>query len=458
MMDGEDEDVLDMSEQTNRPKDDALHQQRVQAWHPILDPVWVIVTLFYLGVILVPTGKVVCVLSLFISRVCDVYVCLFGFFENCIAPIAQNFLRTPLTDSPFVPLISLQHNISLLVFLIHFIFSSSFFFKFFPLSGFKIDSLQDEVTELKLVYDKYGVDKPACGIRNTFNAGKVCEVSFTTTKDMKPPIFVYYELTNFHQNHRSYAQSRNDFQLHGDVNPRGKDLCKPLNRLGDITLNPCGMIANTFFNDIFVLTSGQDMNDIPLEMIETGIAWQSDLDWIFSQPTGFRSEVCPNNVGCTKSCCDGDDWSCDEPWIDPKDGTCYRFFYPQDNTTQYLYETYPDIISPLEGVTNEHFVVWMRVALQPTFRKLYGWFDQPIAKGTKLTFNITSNYVVTRFRGSKALLITTNNIFGGRNIYLGPSFIYVGYFCFAAGILFSLKHFIRPRKLADRSYLHFKTD
>ena len=55
-MENDDEDVLDISEQTNRPRDDALHQQRVQAWHPILDPVWVIISLFYLGVILVPTG------------------------------------------------------------------------------------------------------------------------------------------------------------------------------------------------------------------------------------------------------------------------------------------------------------------------------------------------------------------------------------------------------------------
>ena len=56
LRDDDDEDILDISEQTNRPTDDALHQQRVQAWHPILDPVWVIVGLFYLGVILVPTG------------------------------------------------------------------------------------------------------------------------------------------------------------------------------------------------------------------------------------------------------------------------------------------------------------------------------------------------------------------------------------------------------------------
>ena len=52
----DDESVLDISEQTNRPNDVALAQQRIPAWHPILDPVWVIIALFYLGAILVPVG------------------------------------------------------------------------------------------------------------------------------------------------------------------------------------------------------------------------------------------------------------------------------------------------------------------------------------------------------------------------------------------------------------------
>ena len=38
----EDESVLELSEQTNRPPDVALAQQRIPAWHPILDPEWMI--------------------------------------------------------------------------------------------------------------------------------------------------------------------------------------------------------------------------------------------------------------------------------------------------------------------------------------------------------------------------------------------------------------------------------
>lgn len=55
--DDDDDDVLDPSEQTQRPVDHALHQQRLNAWHPVLDPVFVIVALFYLGIILIPVGS-----------------------------------------------------------------------------------------------------------------------------------------------------------------------------------------------------------------------------------------------------------------------------------------------------------------------------------------------------------------------------------------------------------------
>ena len=276
---------------------------------------------------------------------------------------------------------------------------------------------------------------------------------------MNPPILIHYELTNFYQNHRSYYTSRDPEQLHGTVGSQSRvnrEACEPLNTLGDVILNPCGLTANTFFNDYFTLISGNDATGQPLKVNEEGIAWVSDLEYIFNQPNGFRSEACPN--GCTSDCCATEEWSCREHYYDPKTDTCYRYDYPDDDRTQYLHETYPDIISPLEGVTNEHFVVWMRVAAQPTFRKLYGWIDQPIRAGELVEFQINANYVVTRFGGSKALLVGTTSIFGGRNIYLAPVFTGVGIFCLVAGAFFALKHMIRPRKLADPSYLYYKED
>lgn len=394
-MDDDDDDnsALDIAEQTERPPDTALHQQRVQAWHPILDPVWVIVALLYLGVILVPTG-------------------------------------------------------------------------------YKMDSIQKGVEHLNQTYDAWSEnyvgctdgDESCCKIGDAYNAGKECVIEFTTTRELEPPILIHYELTNFHQNHRSYYESRDPYQLLGrrteDQDQLSFTKCQPLNKLGDITLNPCGLTANTLFNDIFELEGGTDVEGKDLAMLETGIAWQSDLQYLFQQPNDFNKSLCTTCTAfdcenCLDCCEEGD--SCDTPFQE-KDGSCWRYYYPDDDTTQYLYETYPDIISPLEGVENEHFIVWMRIATQPTFRKLYGWIDQTIPAGETLRFRVKNNYAVTRFKGSKSLVVSTTSIFGGRNPFLAPVFIYVGYFCLAAGVFFGLKQKFRPRKLADTSYLHYKED
>jgi hypothetical protein len=321
--------------------------------------------------------------------------------------------------------------------------------------------LEKDVVEVRVKYDDFHEAAPICGINDTFNANRTCLLQFDIPEDMTPPILIHYELTNFHQNHRNYFTSRDAKQLLGQVGNQddlSKKNCGIMNTIGDVTVNPCGLTANTFFNDYFTLTKGSDVAGAPLDMIEEGIAWSSDVEFMFAQPDGFNYSVCPGL--CDASCCNGTDSTCEDPFVDPANETiCYRYYYPEDDNTQYLYETYPDIISPIEGVTNEHFIVWMRIATQPTFRKLYGWINQPIAKGSTLEFRVNANYVVTRFRGSKSLILSTTNIFGGRNPYFGPSFIYVGYFCLAAALFFAFKHFFfRPRRLADEKYLQYKED
>ena len=50
------EDYLDISEQKNRPDDLPINNQRINAWHPILDPNWVIFTYLILAAIMIPFG------------------------------------------------------------------------------------------------------------------------------------------------------------------------------------------------------------------------------------------------------------------------------------------------------------------------------------------------------------------------------------------------------------------
>jgi hypothetical protein len=54
-------------------------------------------------------------------------------------------------------------------------------------------------------------------------------------------------------------------------------------------------------------------------------------------------------------------------------------------------------------VTNEHFIVWMRTAGLPTFRKLYGKINKDIPAGSTITFTVNANFEVASFSGKKYL-------------------------------------------------------
>ena len=46
--------------------------------------------------------------------------------------------------------------------------------------------------------------------RNDLNP---CNVTLTVTERMRAPVYMYYKLTNYYQNHRRYVKSRSDQQL-----------------------------------------------------------------------------------------------------------------------------------------------------------------------------------------------------------------------------------------------------
>mmetsp|Transcript_25710 Transcript_25710/g.33682 ORF Transcript_25710/g.33682 Transcript_25710/m.33682 type:complete len:376 (-) Transcript_25710:256-1383(-) len=316
-------------------------------------------------------------------------------------------------------------------------------------------SSSNSVVEYKFQYDGDGAESNECKI-DRYKEGKNCTISFEVQDDMEQPIYVYYQLTNFYQNHRRYVQSRYDSQLQGEELYPVEDYCSPLTRNNTQDLNPCGLVANSLFNDIIVATSHV--------MKETDISWESDREYKFAQPPGFEYRIVGEDAGsctnATMTC------SCYEVFGDTNhetcekyedfDGTVYYYFYPDNDNIQYLYETFPEVISPIEGVTNEHFIVWMRTAALPSFRKLYGIIETDVSAGDTITFDITSNYLVSAFDGTKAIVIGTGSWFGGQNPYLGISYLIVGVICVVLSISFLIKHCIAPRQPGDDAFLIWK--
>jgi hypothetical protein len=83
------------------------------------------------------------------------------------------------------------------------------------------------------------------------SSGTQCVLEFHLPADLQPPVFMYYRLTSFYQNHRRYVKSMDSDQLKGKAvsadTLNGGD-CKPLAIYNDKIVYPCGLIANSMFN------------------------------------------------------------------------------------------------------------------------------------------------------------------------------------------------------------------
>lgn len=83
------------------------------------------------------------------------------------------------------------------------------------------------------------------------SVGGTCSIQFSIPMQLKAPIYLYYRLSNFYQNHRKYVKSLNYNQLHGDAISEGEAIssCSPMAVSPDGKIYyPCGLIANSMFN------------------------------------------------------------------------------------------------------------------------------------------------------------------------------------------------------------------
>jgi len=184
-----------------------------------------------------------------------------------------------------------------------------------------------------------------CNVGERFTETRICEVPFDVDERMKAPFYMYYGLSNYYQNHREYVSSRSFKQLAGKapLSPSDVSACAPAlyNESSpdpDDYLYPCGLTAQSQFNDTFTVFQGPGFPEQErVRWTDQGITWELD------EEVAFRPGPIP-------------------PWTEAAN----------------------------ERITSPDFIVWMRLATFNRFTKLYRIFQEDLEPG-KYYMRITAS-------------------------------------------------------------------
>ncbi|KAF2129087.1 CDC50 family protein-like protein [Dothidotthia symphoricarpi CBS 119687] len=382
---------------SKRPPNTAFRQQRLKAWQPILTPKTVLPLFFVVGVIFAPIGGLLLWANSLVQELSIDYT-------KCASSspsVRVDFDASQPNDLENIP----SSRVS---------------------ATFKTAMTSDP--QWGHGFETY--TWPLTGVEQNTT---VCILSFTIPNEIKPPILFYYRLTNFYQNHRRYVKSVDIQQLKGTARTNS-DLndgdCDPLALAPDgRPYYPCGLIANSMFNDTFgnlTVANPQQNGDQDsakfYNMTAAGISWSHEGD-LYKKSAYKPADVVP----------------------------------PPNWQSQYPDDGYNTVGLP-DLHTWEAFQVWMRTAGLPTFSKLAQRNDDtPLTIGT-YRLKIYDRFEVEQYSGTKSILISTRTVMGGKNPFLGIAYVVVGGVCILLGAGFLATHLIKPRKLGDHTYLTWNND
>ena len=264
---------------------------------------------------------------------------------------------------------------------------------FFIIFGILILVFIAQVKEIKIRYDDYCYDQVYRNISRYIN----CSIIITATEKMAKPIMIYYQIDDFSQNHRVYMDSKSDKQLNGeevskeDLEKSGvcenallnKDIPNGLEQ--EEVAIPCGLMAKSYLRDRFF---NWKINGEDIEPKVEDIVYKTDKEKY-------------GNV----------EYNPEKHWI---------------------------------NMTDEHFMIWMRPNPFANPRKLWGIIEEEdIEKDSTISLTIENNNYITY---KKYIILSTRNVFGGKNSFLGICYLIFGIICLTSSVVFINAYNVFHRK------------
>lgn len=370
-----DSEMPEKDSKSRRPPENNFTQQRLRAVNPVFTAKTVIPILFALGVVLIPLGVAMWLAS---HRLQDITI-EYTQCEKLASRDSWSAIPEQYTQ-----------------------------FRFKNVSGLLTPQWKLETDESQPDEDE----------RN------VCKIQFHVPETIRGPIYFFYRLKNFHQNHRRYVKSFSEDQLKGTAASVAliKDTvglnCEPLSvDSNGKRIYPCGLIANSLFNDTYGSTlAAVNGSDNDYTMTNSGIAWASNNNRFKKTEYDYRDIVPPPN------------WA--------------KKFPNGYNSTNV-----PDILKW------EEFQNWMFTSALPDFYKLALRNNNDALQSGVYEVTIGLHFPVLPYNGKKYIFLSQRSALGGKNFFLGYSWIACGAVCIILAVSLLVVNLVKPRRAGDVNFL-----